>query len=137
MPEETIEVVTDEAAAAYTATSQESEYLQLIVELVNELVLEYWAKPRQPVPAKVRLLALEVAGRAIRNPKGLASWTRSVDDASRTERAGGDLSRFGVYLTSAEKALLQGKRRRVRAGTIPISAAHMPALPYRARGRGL
>lgn len=126
------EIITPGDAAAYASTAV-TDYVTLVVGLVNELVTDEWKNPKEPVPVKVRLLALEVAGRAIRNPKGLASWTRSVDDASRTERAGGDLTRSGVYLTTAELLLLHGRRRRVRAGTIPIRPGHMPGLPYQAR----
>ena len=102
-----------------TATPSNAEFL---VQLVNDLVTEKWASPVDPVPIDVTLVALEAAARPARNPKGLSSWTRSVDDASRTERISDTAARAGVFLTADEKALLAGtqKRRRNRYGTIRV-----------------
>lgn len=95
---------------------------EFIVELVNDLVTEAWAEPVDPVPSRVKLIALEVAARPARNPKGLSSWTRSVDDASRTERLSDSAARTGVFLTDEEAAYLSGalRRRRNRYGTIRL-----------------
>lgn len=93
--------------------------------LVNGLVNEVWAEPIEPVPFWVHALALEVGARASRNPKGLQSWTRSLDDGQRTERISEDAAKHvGVYLTDDERNRLLGKpaaRRRRRFGTIRVT----------------
>lgn len=106
----------------------DSDQLKFLVELTNGVVTDAWASPPDSVwtdpttcPAWVRVLALEVAGRPARNPKGLASWTKSADDASKTERLPERAAAAGVFLTSEEAARLGGvKRRRRRMGTIYI-----------------
>jgi hypothetical protein len=91
--------------------------LQYLVGLVDGLVAEHWAAPVAPVPTSVLTVALEVASRAWLNPRGLSSWTRSVDDASRTERLPEQRARAGVYLTDGELAVLKGgSTTRVRMG---------------------
>lgn len=84
-----------------------------IVELTNELLDEEWASPVEPIPAKIRLLALRVAARGWRNnpaTANLESITRTLDDASRTERYRTSPSSEGVFLTNDELAVLHGKR---------------------------
>jgi hypothetical protein len=77
------------------------------VELANDLVTEAWADPDPDnIPAWVRGIALEAAARAARNPRGLESWTRSIDDGSRTERLPKDAARAGVFLTEDERVRL-------------------------------
>jgi hypothetical protein len=88
-----------------------------IVELTNGLVSEAWKNPTDEIPYWVTAIALEVAARPLRNPKGLASWTLSHNDTSRTERLPETAAQAGVYLTDAERARLRGRRRR-RWGTI-------------------
>jgi hypothetical protein len=104
----------------------------MIVELTDELVTDEWADPVEPVPARVKLLALSVAARAWRMVPGhgpLESITRSFDDASRTERyavTAPNESGHEVYLTDAELALLHGKSKaRVGSISIAVPATHL------------
>lgn len=103
--------------------------LNQIVQLSNGVVYDAWpdASPTvNPIPLGVTAIALEVAARPCRNPKGLESWTVAVDDGSRTERlAAAGASRAGIYLTPEELAELRGetkprRRRRSGYGTIRI-----------------
>lgn len=90
-----------------------NDSLEQIVDLTNELVTEEWANPIDPVPARITLLTLGVAARAWVNDPSRAhveSVTRSLDDASRTERYRTSSSSGTVYLTDDELAVLQGKR---------------------------
>lgn len=90
-----------------------NESLLQVVDLTNELVNEEWATPASPVPTRIRLLALNVAARAWgHNPATahLESVTRSIDDASRTERYRSSTADGSVYLTDSELALLHGRR---------------------------
>lgn len=76
--------------------------LDLIVELANGMVEEVTG-PLDPVPTRVRAIALEVAARAWRNPEGYSSET--VDDY--TYRRDAATRQAGVYLTADERAELQ------------------------------
>lgn len=111
------EIISAEQVLEYLGLSDRPG-VDTIVELTNGLVSEKWTNPESPVPYWVTSIALEVAARPLRNPKGLASWTLSVDDASRTERLPEAVAaRAGVYLTSTERRRLAGRRRR-RYGTV-------------------
>jgi hypothetical protein len=88
------------------------ESLNQIVSLTNELITEEWAAPEDPIPTRIRILALNVASRAwVRNPAHahLESITRTLDDASRTERYKSSTNDGTVYLTDSELAVLHGK----------------------------
>lgn len=100
--------IIDVSAAASYAGVGVRDFPAIWVTLANGVVAEAWANPSTPVPAWVRGIALEVVARSIRNPKGLSSWTKSVDDGSRTERLPDDAARAGIYLTDEERAQLQG-----------------------------
>jgi hypothetical protein len=93
-----------------------------LVELANGLVTDAWKDPVEPIPTWVRAIALEAAARPGRNPKGLASWTKSLDDASRTERLPEYAAKAGVFLTEDELTKLMGikRRRKNRYGTIRV-----------------
>lgn len=119
-----MEILTDDVLASWLEVSV-TPRLQQLVALTNDLVTEAWANPVDPVPTKVLGIALGVGGRAYWNPKGLSSWSRSVDDASRTERLPDDTARAGVFLTDAERRALAGgsASRRQRMGTIKL---HVP-----------
>lgn len=121
-----IEVITAEQLIAYPGSGFPTQAdADFYTELVNGLVTDAWATPVEPIPVWVVALALEAAGRASRNPKGLVSWTRSLDDGSRTERLPEAAARVGVYLTDAELARLAGKkRRRSRYGTIRLGVGY-------------
>lgn len=86
--------------------------LEQIAELVNDLINENWADPVDEIPARIRLLALNVGARAWSwNPATahLESISRTLDDASRTERYRSGGSGGSVYLTEDEWQLLQGR----------------------------
>lgn len=117
---ESIEIVSIEEHSSYLgAEAASAGDVDLIVALTNGLITEKWKKPVDPIPSSVLAIGLEVAARAIRNRKGLASWTISVDDASRTERLPENAARAGVYLTNAELRTLRG-RRKSGMGTIRV-----------------
>ena len=83
---ESIEIITAVDLMAYPGAGNPSdEDAAVWVMLVNGLVTEAWASPEDPVPFWVKTIALRTAARAASNPKGLASWTRSLDDGSRTD----------------------------------------------------
>lgn len=116
-----IEIINAAELIAYPGAGAPSQdAADIWVGLVNGLVTEAWANPVTPVPFKVKAIALEAAGRAARNPKALASWTRTTDQTSRTERVSDKvLARIGVYLTPEERSELGGvKRRKKRYGTV-------------------
>ncbi|RNL66246.1 hypothetical protein EFK50_01060 [Nocardioides marmoriginsengisoli] len=117
-----IQIITGPELASYPgAGSPSAADARTYAVLVNGVVTEAWKNPVEPVPAWVRAIAFEVGARASRNPKGLQSWTRSVDDASRTERYSEQGARAGIYLTPEEAARLGGTtRRRKRYGTIRV-----------------
>ena len=101
-----VDVISDTDLASYLGAEVNGQ-LSLIVTKTNELVTEAWADPVEPVPTRVWSVAINVAARALSNPKGLTSWTRSWDDISRTERVEGD-RRFGLFLTDEDLAELNG-----------------------------
>lgn len=85
-----------------------------IVTLTNGLVTEEWTTPVDPVPLKIKLLTLNVAARAwVNDPSKshLESYSRSLDDASRTEKYRASSENGSVYLTETEEALLNGRSR--------------------------
>lgn len=114
-------VVTGPDVAAYLQLDSEDARAEYVATLVDGLIDEKWVTPVDPVPASVKLMALNVAARAYHASPGrgrLESVTRSVDDASRTERyasSAGDGE--GVFLTEADLAVLNGGtgRKRVRS----------------------
>lgn len=90
----------------------DNDSLIQIVELTNDLINEEWVNTESPVPARIRLLGLNVATRAwVQDPSksNLESLTRTLDDASRTERFKTTANSGNVYLTDLELALLQGR----------------------------
>lgn len=130
MADSDFEVITAPELTTYLGplVQVDDNRLGFLVELTNGLVMERWAEPvTDPalIPTWVKAIALEVAGRPARNPQGLASWTKSVDDASKTERLPELAAQAGVFLTTAEAARLGGvKRRRRRMGTIRVRVGY-------------
>lgn len=103
-----VDVIADEELAALLGLTV-TDALSLIVEKTNLLITENWTESVDPVPTSVWALAVNIATRALSNPKGLSSWTRSWDDVTRTERMEGDaLNRLGLYITAEEIATLNG-----------------------------
>lgn len=120
-----IEIITAYDLVSYPgAGSPTMDDAEVHVFWANQIVTEAWADPADPVPYAVRAIALEVASRVSRNPRRLESWTKRLDDASKTERvSAGDLARAGYFLTPEERMMLAGKtarRRRNRYGTIRL-----------------
>lgn len=111
--------ITAPSLAAYIG-SPETEQIQQIAQLTNDLIEDEWLSPATPIPARVRAIALNVAIRAAANPKGLTSWTRSWDDITRTERVEG-ARRMGIYLTDDELDELNG----VQAGSKVVKSIRM------------
>lgn len=92
--------------------------LILITDLTNGLINEKWVNPVDPAPVSIKLLAFAIASRAWRNDASkaaLQSITRSVDDASRTERYAVSASEVGVFLTDSELGQLRPSRKRARS----------------------
>lgn len=111
-----------------------SERLERVVEMTNGLIEEKWTSRilASPIPPSVKLLALNVASRAMQNKPGhapLQAVTRQLDDALRTERfAVSPSASLGVYLTDDELASLNpgtgsGTRsiRLVSSHTLPLT----------------
>lgn len=105
---EIITVTTLQSYLGADASLATADQLQLYVDLANGLVTEAWANPVAPAPAWVSAVAFEAAARPVRNPRGLASLTKHVGEASRTERLSDRAARAGVYLTDDEKTDLRG-----------------------------
>lgn len=90
----------------------ENDSFQTIVNLVNEVVAEEWKWATPTIPARLRLLAMNAVARAWNRTPGkgaLESFTRAVDDASRTERfsSTGSVGLDGL-LADEELAYLHG-----------------------------
>lgn len=87
--------------------------LEQIVELTNDLITEEWVDPVDPIPVRVKTLALTIGARAwVNDPStsNVESTSVRVDDGSTTDRFRSP-SRAGVYITSDEVASLNGERR--------------------------
>lgn len=128
-----IQIITGPELASYPgAGSPPAADAAAWAKIVNGVITDAWANPVDPIPYWVKAIALEAGARAARNPKGLQSWTRAVDDASRTERYSEAAARTGVYLTDDELARLQGRRRRrARYGTIRTGIGYLPHVQRR------
>lgn len=103
-----------------TGTDTELEYA---ARRAGVAVESAWATPVDPVPQWVKDLATDVAVRYLNNPRGVTSVTRSVDDASRTERYGerGAPLGGGFTLTDDELARLSAiVRRRVGSTRLAV-----------------
>lgn len=91
------------------------------IDLVNQLVGEAWKNPVEPVPAHIKVIALDVATRALGNPQGVESTTKSSDQTSKTVRfvSSRTETERRLYLTDEEARVLAGlPRRRSTVGSI-------------------
>lgn len=114
-----VDIISKDDLAAYPGITAPDASLTWTAAQINALVTESWKCATDPVPAWVKAIALGAAARFLFNPKGLESWTRQVDDASRTERVGSAVSgRSGPYLTDEELTLLSCSEAPIGVGTI-------------------
>lgn len=103
------------------------DQLAWIAEQVNGLVLGAWLCPTDPPPAWVTALALNVAGRFAQNPRGLESFTTSIDDGSHTQRhRSGSGAGSGIFLTDDERAQLSCGELASGVGTIWTTPTRPP-----------
>lgn len=106
------------------------EALSQIVDLVNGLVDEMGPYPSTfgGEPVTVRLVRLNAAARAWRNPEGATSRTETIDDWSETKRFDRSQPLGGVYLTDAERRDL----RAAAAGGVQVEDSPWAgSMPYR------
>ena len=115
-----MEIITGTDLASYPGVDKSLTPTQLdwIASQINGLVEGTWQCPVEPIPAWVKAIALNAAGRFAQNPKGLESWTRRVDDASRTERLHASAGGSGLGLTSDEMAALSCADLPTGVGTV-------------------
>jgi hypothetical protein len=112
-----MEIITAAELASYLrddSLATDTSLVQ-IVGWTNDLVTEEWTAATTPVPVKIKLLALNVAARGwAYNPAtaNLESLSRTLDDASRTERYRTSSESGSIYLTEGEEATLNGRKRR-------------------------
>lgn len=117
-------IITEANLASYLQRKITTGKAQYVVDLANRLVTEDIGDlangtadadtGKIPVPARVETITLEVAARAFRNPAGVTSETRAIDDWSRTQRWEAAAAKAGVFLTDDE-----GDELRELAGTRP------------------
>lgn len=96
-------VITPTELASYLET-EETPALQMKCLLANGIIsdLPYTDAIPTPIPTRVKAIALEVAGRAVRNPDGYAS--EGLDDFRGSRNSA--TAEAGVYLTPSERAEL-------------------------------
>lgn len=112
-----MEIITGSRLATYLGVAADGK-LNYLADLANGIVEEEWRNPVDPAPAWVVAIALEAAARPARNPRGLGSITRSIDDGSRTERYSEAAARAGVYLLDAELRRLHQLPTTSRTGRV-------------------
>lgn len=103
----------DLAAWLRDASLESDASIIQIVELTNDLITDSWTDAEDPVPVRIKMLALSIAARAWVNSPALAnvaSTSVRVDDGATDTRFRSP-GRLGVYLTADELALLNGEQR--------------------------
>lgn len=96
-----------------------ADQLDWIAIQVSSLVEDAWQCPVDPVPVWVTTLALNAAGRFAQNPRGLESYTTSVDDGSHTRRHRvTSETPSGIHLTEEELSALSCSDLPAGVGTI-------------------
>lgn len=114
--------IIDSSDLAPYCTGADFTQMDWAAERASALVEAAWVFPVEPAPVWVKAIAETVAVRWLTNPKGLESYTVSVDDASRTERLGTGSQHASMVLTDAERRALGGIRQmRSRVGSIGLS----------------
>src|SRR5512139_2477829 len=94
-------IITDAELASYLRLAAVDEAVTLFAGLANGLVGDV-VGDLVTVPTRVKVITLEVAARAYRNPNGYSS--ESIDDY--TYRRDAETRQAGVYLTASEAAEL-------------------------------
>ena len=124
------QIISESELASYLQLPEippgKSDFLR---QLVDDMVREDLGDI-DPVPARVRGIAVESMARSYRNPKGATASTKSIEDWTQTERweAAG---RAGAYLTDEERAIIRSYRvdapRPRRYGSIQLNVPGYPA----------
>lgn len=91
-------------------TPAETSAVEAVLAIVTDLMVNAAGKTAEgdisPVPAALKLLAIEKAIQLLNNPRGLASLSEQLGSASRSEtypRA----SDIGLFLSDAEERLIR------------------------------
>jgi hypothetical protein len=122
--------VTPAELASYPGLGLTEEQVPaLVIELINEFVDEIVVDTTgitelDPVPARIRAIALEAAARSIRYAAGASSISTAIDDWKKTVRFEGDEFKAGIYLTDDEEARIRRillRRPRRRVGSIRLA----------------
>lgn len=108
--------------------------LDWIAAQVGALVEGAWRCPTTPTPPWVKTIALNAGGRFAQNPRGLESYTTSVDDGTHTRRhrVSSDVP-AGIHLTDDELAALSCSDLPVGVGTIWTTPQRPPDTGWRLR----
>lgn len=118
---------TDLASYPGIDSSLTGDQLDWIAAQINGLVEGAWQCPVDPVPAWVKTIALNAGARFAQNPRGLESYTTSVDDGSHTRRHRvTDDSPSGIYLTADELSALSCADLPAGVGTIWTTPTRPP-----------
>ncbi len=125
------EFVTAATLASYPGLGLTVEQIpDIVIELTNGLIDDVVEDVLgagvevDPIPARLRALALEVAARSIRYAAGASSISTAIDDWKKTLRFEGDEFRAGLYLTDdEEKKIRRWLRGGVRRGIGSIRLA--------------
>lgn len=122
--------ITPEELASYPGIGLTTDQVPpLVIELINEFVDEIVVDTTgiaelDPVPARIRAIALEAAARSIRYAAGASSISTAIDDWKKTVRFEGDEFKAGIYLTDDEEARIRRillRRPRRRVGSIRLA----------------
>ncbi|MET1061745.1 MAG: hypothetical protein ABWX71_02520 [Aeromicrobium sp.] len=125
--------ITPEELASYPGVGLAPDQVPgIVIDLINEFVDEIVVETvgiaeLEPVPARIRAIALEAAARSIRYSAGASSISTAIDDWKKTVRFEGEEFKAGIYLTDEEedkiRAVLLGKESRPTVGSIRL---HVP-----------
>lgn len=96
-------IITPKDLASYLpGTNEAAPATVFYANLANDVVSEVTG-PLDPVPVRVKAIALEVAARGLRGSDGFTSVTTSTDDTTKTWRRDTAGAAAGVFLTDAEQ----------------------------------
>lgn len=123
--------------ASYPGVALTEEQIpELVVTLINELVDEVVVDvigntTLDPVPAKIRAIALAAAARSVdpARMRGAESYTEGIDDWKATIRfrlADGEEVETGIYLTDKEEAAIRAVLRDEPSKPVGSIRLHVP-----------